>query len=350
MTAPTTVTIGLDVSDRVIHACVLDHDGTRLEECRLRTTRQQLADLLRRYPRARTVLEAGSHSPWMSRQLHAGGHEVVVANSRRVQLIAQSDRKTDRQDARQLAELGRFDPTLLAPITHRSEEAQHGLALLRVRDALVRNRTSLINQARGLAKALGERLPACGARVFPARVRRDLGGALFPGFTVLLAMIERLNIEIRALEREVEELCHERYPVTARLRQIPGVGAITALAFVLTIDDPHRFSSSRKLGAYLGLRPRQRASGERDPQLPITKAGCPFLRKTLIQAAHHILGPRRPDTSLRRHGLKIAQRGGTAAKKRAVVAVARKLSVLLHHLWVSGATYQPLLASDGARS
>ena len=344
MTASITLTIGLDVSDRVTHGYVLDGEGWCSEEFEVRTAWQAIADRIGRYARARIVLEAGPHSPWLSRLLRECGHEVVVANARRVQLIGQSDRKTDRNDAETLARLGRIDPALLAPVTHRSEQAQRDLTLLRVRDALVRNRTSLINQARGLTKALGERLPACGANVFATRMRRSVGVELFPGFPELLDFIHRLTNEIRRMDRRLEALCRDHYPAAGRLRQVPGVGPVTALAFVLTIDDPHRFPSSRRVGAYLGLRPRQRASGDRHPELPITKAGCSFMRKTLVQAAHHILGPRRPDSPLRRHGLRIAERGGTAAKKRAVIAVARKLSVLLHRLWVTGAAYDPSLA------
>lgn len=339
MSDTTEVIIGLDVSDRFTHGCTLDASGVRLEEFRVRTTAKALTEKLQGLPRARVILEAGTHSPWMSRVLSALGHEVVVAHVSRVALIAKGDRKSDRNDAAQLARLGRVDPALLCPIEHRSEAAQRDLMLLRVRDGFVRARTQLISQARGLTKVLGARLPRCSARGF-ARRMRDTPVDLFPGFTQLVSLIEILTEQIRDLDRQIATLGRTRYPVVSALQEVPGVGPITALGFVLTIDNPRRFPHSRAVGAYLGLRPRQRDSGDRSPTLGITKAGSAFLRKTLVQAAQHILGPFGPDTDLRRSGLRIVTQGGRAAKKRAVIAVARKLSVLLHRLWITGEHYQ----------
>ncbi len=286
------------------------------------------------------VLEVGCHSPWISRQLEAEGFEVIVANPRRVRLIAGSDKKSD--DAEQLARLGRLDPGLLSPIVHRGERAQRDRVLLLARDGLVRARTQVINQVRGFAKSLGTRLPSSSSGAFAKRVRGAVPSDLFPGLAGMLGMIEQLTVEIRSMDREVERLCKERYEVTGVLRQIAGVGPLTALAFVLTLEDPHRFAKSRDVGAYLGLRPRQRDSGGRRPQLRITKAGDALLRRLLVSAAQYILGPFGPDTDLRRFGLRLAERGGKAAKKRAAVAVARKLAVLLHRLWITGEGYQPI--------
>ncbi len=286
------------------------------------------------------VLEVGCHSPWISRQLEAEGFEVIVANPRRVRLIAGSDKKSD--DAEQLARLGRLDPGLLSPIVHRGERAQRDRVLLLARDGLVRARTQVINQVRGFAKSLGTRLPSSSSEAFAKRVRAAVPSDLFPGLTGMLGMIEQLTAEIRSMDREVERLCKERYEVTGGLRQIAGVGPLTALAFVLTLEDPHRFAKSRDVGAYLGLRPRQRDSGGRRPQLRITKAGDALLRRLLVSAAQYILGPFGPDTDLRRFGLCLAERSGKAAKKRAAVAVVRKLAVLLHRLWITGEGYQPI--------
>ena len=214
--------------------------------------------------------------------------------------------------------------------------------LLLARVGLVRARTQLINQVRGFAKSLGSRLPSSSSEAFAKRVRGAVAPDLFPGLAGMLGMIEQLTVEIRSMDREVERLCKERYEETGVLRQISGVGALTALAFVLTLEDPHRFAKSRDVGAYLGLRPRQRDSGGQRPQLRITKAGDTLLRRLLVTSAHYILGPFGPDTDLRRFGLRLAERGGKAAKKRAAVAVARKLSVVLHRLWVTGEAYQAI--------
>jgi transposase len=294
------------------------------------------------YANARVVLEVGPHSPWLSRLLAAQGHEVVVANPRRVRLIAEAERKSDRIDAETLARLGRMDPKLLCPIEHRGEAAQQHLALLRVREGLVRSRTRLIQCARGLAKSFGVQLPSSSAPSFAKRVReRGLEG-LFPGLGALLEQCGALTASIRQLDREVERLGRERYPETRLLRQVPSVGPITSLAYVLTVEDASRFAKSRSVGAYLGLTPRQRDSGDAQPELAITKRGDEFLRRLLIEAAHYTLGPFGPDSELRRFGLRLLGQGGKRAKKRAVVAVARKLAVLLHRLWVTGEVYHPL--------
>lgn len=342
ITAGGGLTIGLDLSDKTSEACVLDAAGEVVETFRVRTTSAALERALARFEGCRVVLEVGTHSPWVSRLVTRLGHEGIVANPRRVRLIAENDSKRDGFDAELLARLGRIDPNLLAPIVHRGEQAQRDLVLLRARDGLVRARSQLINQVRGFAKSLGTRLPASSAEAFAKRVRAVAASDLFPGLGTMLAMTEQLTTEIRRMDREVERLCQERYPETRGLRQVQGVGPITALAFVLTLEDPHRFARSRSVGSYLGLRPRQRDSGEQRPQLRITKAGDALLRRLLVTAAHYILGPFGPDTALRRHGLRIAERGGKSAKKRAVVAVARKLAVLLHRLWVTGELYQPL--------
>ena len=342
ITANGSLTIGLDLGDKYSEACVLEGSGEVVEGFRVRTSQAALDRALARFATARVVLEVGTHSPWVSRLLARQGHEVIVANPRRVRLIAENDAKSDSFDAELLARLGRVDPALLSPIVHRGEEAQRDLVLLRARDGLVRARTQLINQVRGFAKSLGSRLPSSSSEAFPKRVRSAVSEDLFSGLQTMLGMIEQLTGEIRRMDREVERLCSERYPETEVLRQVKGVGPITALCFMLTLEDPNRFRRSRSVGPYLGLRPRQRDSGEQRPQLRITKAGDEFLRRLLVSAAHYILGSFGPDTELRRFGLRLAERGGKAAKKRAAVAVARRLAVLLHRLWVTGEEYQPL--------
>lgn len=336
------VTVGLDLGDRYVQVCVLDQAGEVIEEARLAAR----ADALRRRFAAeapvRAVLEAGTHSPWVSRLLSECGHEVIVANPRKLRLIYQNDRKSDRVDAEYLARVGRLDPALLAPLTHRSAQSQADLALLRSRNALVRARTRLISHARGTTKSLGGRLPPCASHVFAGKVGpllpAEAAGALLPVLTIIRALSE----QIHRLDAEIERLARERYPETALLTQVPGVGTLTALVFLLTLEDPERFQRSRAVGSYLGLRPRQADSGSLSPQLRITKAGDEHVRWLLVGAAHYILGPFGPDSDLRRWGLALADTGGSRGKKRAVVAVAHKLAVLLLRLWVTGEAYEPL--------
>lgn len=340
------MTIGLDLGDRRSHLCAVDARGEVSSRFALPTTQRALQRIFAKLAPSRVVIEVGTHSPWVSRLLASLGHEVIVANAREVKSIGQSRSKNDEADAEQLARLGRADPQLLRPIRHRGAQAQRDRALLRVRDGLVRARTALINQARGSAKALGQRRLHCTTAAFARRIQNDGLQDLFPGLGTLVETIGQLTVAIRAKDREIERLSQERYPETELLRQVRGVGPITALAYVLTLEDPRRFAKSRSVGAYLGLRPGQRQSGERNPELRITKQGDVFLRRMLIQASHYILGPFGPDTDLRRFGTRLIARGGRLANKKARVAVARKLAVLLHCLWRTGEVYEPLRQVD----
>ena len=334
-------TIGVDLGDRESELCVVDGSGEVVARTKAATTKAGLTKSLKRYPGSRVIIEVGTHSPWVSRLLEGLGHEVVVANAARVRRIAEMEDKSDKIDAELLARLGRVDVKILRPIKHRGEQVQRDRGLLRVRDELVRARSSLVTQARGIAKSLGERLPRCDAQNFAKRLGRDELGNLFPGLGTIIKSVAELTQQINVLDGEIEEVSRQRYPETARLRQITGVGPITALTYVVTIEDPNRFARSRDVGPYLGLRPKRRQSGKADPELRISKAGDPYLRRTLVQAAHYILGVHGPDTALRRFGERVKSRGGRSATKRAAVAVARKLAVLLHRLWVSGEKYEP---------
>ena len=295
-------------------------------------------------------MEVGTHSLWASRLLTGLGYEVIVANARQVQLISASSRKNDRMDARMLARLGRVDPALLRPIRHRSEQAQSDLMAIRVRAALVEVRTSLVNAARGLTKAMGERLPSCDTDTLGVEKLEALPAEMQQRLRPLMEQVESLTRQIHKLDTELEQIARSKYPETELLQQVSGVGTLIALTYVLTVEDRDRFQKSRDVGCYVGLRPKQRESGQRQPQLRISKEGDVYLRKLLVQGAHCILSRRGPDTDLKRWGLKLAQRGGKNAKKRAIVAVARKLAVLLHRLWVGGEVYEPLRNHPPARS
>ena len=336
-------TAGLDLGDKHSHLCLIDtENGEVLEEGRLRTTPEAFERRFGAERSMRVAVEVGTHSPWASRLLEECGHEVLVANPRKTRLIYGSGRKTDKLDAEKLARLARADPELLHPVKHRGEDSQAHLALIHSREALVRARTQLVNHVRGTVKSFGARLPGCSARSFHKKVRDRLPSELAEGLEPLMETIASLTGRIGDYDRRIEELAAERYPQTGLLRQVQGVGTLTALTFVLTLEDPGRFGKSRTVGAYLGLVPGTDQSGESDPQKRISREGDEMLRGMLVRGAQYILGPFADDSDLRRHGLKIAERGGKNAKKRAVVAVARKLAVLLHHLWVSGEAYEPL--------
>lgn len=336
------LTIGLDLGDRSSWYCALDESGAVVLEQRLSTTPKAINEVFGGMPASRIALETGTHSPWVSRLLSKVGHEVIVAHARNVRLIGESRRKDDRLDAQTLARLARIDPQLLCPVKHRSAKAQADLTVIRARAGLVRARTALVNTARGLAKSYGERLRGCNVRNMNPEKGEGLSPELQQALEPLLAAIESLSEKIYETNQRIERLAQESYPQVGLLKQIKGVGTLIALTFVLTLEDPHRFRKSRDVGCYLGLQPGRRNSGQSEPQMRISKEGDPYLRTLLVQGAHHILGPFGVDCDLRRWGLKLAERGGRNGKKRAIVATARKLAVLLHHLWLSGEVYEPL--------
>jgi len=339
---PEPTTIGMDLGDKSSCYCVLNSQGEVVQERKVATSRKGLAQAFGAIQRCRIAIEVGTHSPWVSRYLSQLGHEVIVANARQVKLISQSSRKDDRMDAQTLARLARIDPGLLRPIRHRSKQAQMDLMTIRVRAGLVEARSKLVNTARGMSKSVGKRLPSCDSDRMGVERMKELPAELQVTLEPLLEQVESLTGKIHQLDRRLEQIARERYPETELLRQVAGVGLLIALTFVLTVEDPERFAKSRDVGCYVGLRPQRSQSGQSEPQLRITKEGDRYLRMLLVQGAHSILGWRGPDTDLRRWGLKLASRGGKNAKKRAVVAVARKLGILLLRLWVTAEVYEPL--------
>jgi transposase len=346
--ASESMTIGMDLGDKTSRYCVLNSNGEVVCEATIPMTKAGLARAFGSMKHCRIALEVGGQSGWVSRVLRDFGHEVIVANARQVKLITENSRKNDRLDAELLARLARIDPQLLRPIRHRSPEAQADLMRIRARAALVDNRTALVNAVRGFAKSFGERVPSCDADTLTARTVAGLSPVLQQLLRPMLQQVESLSQAIHAYDEEIEQIARAKYPETALLKQINGVGTLIALTLVLTVEDPERFGKSRDVGCYVGLRPKRSDSGESQPQLRITKEGDVYLRKLLVQGAHCILAHRSPDTDLKRWGLRLAARGGKNARKRAVVAVARKLGILLHRLWVTGEVYEPLRNSVAA--
>jgi len=355
--APTPeLVIGVDLGDKRSEICALSSRTKKVVERRpLNTSKEVFRDYFRRFAGARVVIEAGTHSRWVAALLQEELElEVLVANPRKLKAISESGKKNDRVDAEILARVGAFDPSLLAPIRHRGKQACVDMVLLKVRDQLVRERTRLVNFVRGEAKSHGARIPTMDASCFHARAGEHLPDDLRPALEPMLEVLAAIEVKISYYCAEIRRVSKERYPEEiACLQQVSGVGDITSLAFVLVVEDPDRFADPRQVGAYLGLVPRQCDSGERSPELRVTKAGNGFLRKLLVQAAHYVLGPFGPDTDLRRWGLRLAgagpgkkqrgkKQGGKNAKKRAVIATARKLAVLLLTLWKTKGTYVPL--------
>jgi transposase len=333
-------TLGVDLGDRWSHVHVLDGEGQFVEEGRVAMTETAIRNKFGTMPRAVIALEAGGQSAWVSQLLEELGHEVIVSNPARVALIHRSKNKNDRKDAEALAMLAFANPQLLYPIHHRSADARAALQVVRSRDALVQARTALINHARGAVKACGKRLNSCSAEAFAHKVADQIPEALQPALDPVLETIGDLTAKIRAFEKRIGDLC-ALYSETELMQQIPGVGPLTALTFALTLEDPNRFNKSRDVGAYLGLTPRRDQSGDTDKQLRITKQGNSYLRRLLVNCAHYIIGTFGPPSALRDWALARTSKGGKNARKRTIVAVARKLSVLLHRMWTTGMCYEP---------
>jgi transposase len=334
------VVVGLDLGDRYSHYCLLSSQGEFMEEGRIQSTAGSLQKHFGSEKRMRIALETGTHSPWVSRLLKSYGHQVIVANPRKIPTLTRSESKNDRNDAEQLARMAAFDPKLLHPIEHRSLERQQDLNLVHTRRVLVKARTMLVNSVRGLVKSAGGRLPSCSPEIFPERASAAMPRTLTAACAPLLKQIAQMNLALDALDKQIGGLA-KKYPEIALLRTVPGVGPVVAACYVLTLDRPEAMQTNRQAGAYLGLRPAQQQSGDFNPQRRITKTGNTYLRSLLVQSAQYILGRFGPESELRCWGLKLAASGGKRGKKRALVAVARKLAVLLLSMWRNGKKFNP---------
>ena len=343
MKKTTKLTIGIDLGDRKHAICIIDQNGDVIHESMLSNTREDIARFLKNYPKSLIAMEVGMHSPWLSRFLKSLGYRVIVANPRKLRAIYENPRKSDKKDALMLAKLARADESLLSPIEHRSEKAQRDLLQIKLRDNLVRQRVNIISSVRFILKSLGIKTKSPKTSYFTKHLRREIEDD-YPEILVLiepsLLVIDQITEQVKELDKAIETLAAEQYPETQLISQITGVGALTSLTFVLTIEDPKRFKRGRDVGSYLGLVPKRDQSGETDKELRISKAGDRYLRTLLVNAAHYVLGPFGPDCELKRHGLKLAERGGSRAKKKAAIAIARKLSVLMLTLWKNQSVYE----------
>ena len=335
-------TIGIDLGDKKSHICVLSGDGEVLERAEVPTTMVAMRRRFGKCEPLRIAIEAGGQSCWISELLKELGHDVIVANPRKLRMIYENDSKSDAVDAEQLARVARLDLKLLHPIQHRERSARADLNKARSRDLLVSTRTSMINHVRGVLKSFGARATGKAAPQFHTWIEDKLPSELEGALKPILATLCTVNEQIKVLDKEILRLTKDVYPEAQILQQIDRVGHHTSLRFILTIEDPNRIENSRDVGAYLGLVPKRRQSGNGDPEMRTTKAGDNEVRRHLVQCAQQMLGPFGKDSDLRRWGLELAARGAKTAKKKAVIAVARKLAVLLHTLWRTGEVYEPL--------
>lgn len=334
--------VGMDVSEKSIEIFVLPQDNDNGRRFQIDNSRESLiafCDSVKEPASMLAAMETGAHSAWHSELLEQRGFQVVVGNARKLAAIWMNKNKSDREDAEMLARLARSDIKLFAPIRHIPTPLRADLAVIKARNAVSECRTKLMNTARGLLRSFGIDTNGVTSENFARESSKIVPKALRPAMNGIIKEIRTLQLTIKAYDREVTKLTR-KYPDTAKVGQPVGVGELTSLAFVLMVDDPRRFSDGSRAARYFGLTPKRDQSGTVDKQLGITKEGNRLMRQLLMQCANYVMG-RGPDCDLRRFGERIAARGGKIAKRKAKVAIARKLVNLMFRLWVSGETYDP---------
>ena len=345
MTSVSEWVIGVDLGDRESNGCRFRKATGEIEDFRFPTTREGITERFSKMESCQVVIEAGSQTRWVSQVIKQLGFDVRVMNPRQNELIKKSLNKTDKSDARCLARIAACCAPLVHEVRMRSDETQRCLSMIRARDRMVSARTKLASGVRGLAKQFGHRFVA---KSPDALWKSEVPDELKPALEGMMRAIQQLSEGIACYDRAIATTAQKQYPQVAPLSRIPGVGVLTSMAFVLLLENPTRFKKSRDVGAYFGLRPRQFESGDSKKLLGITKTGDRLTRRLLVQCAAHILGPFGKDSDLRRYGLAMIERGGRAANKRARVAVARKLAVTMHRMWVDGTEFRPFKDSTAA--
>ena len=330
-------TIGVDVSDKTSKICVMTKtpEGERriVVETTCATTRAGFGEAFSKFDRAwPVVFETGTHCRWMDRHFKTLGFKTIVANPGKIPSLTKSNKKNDRNDARELARLALADPEMLHSVFLRDEIFQKMLRYHHARNMLVSQRTQTINQIRGFAKSLGYRIEYSSTETFhmlnKAEWPRELEVAVWP----LMDLLETINLKIKAYDRMIEKLAGEPEfkDMVERARTLYGVGIIGSTVLIATIGGrPDRFECARDIGAYLGMIPRQDQSGEVDKQLHITRAGSDICRTALVECAGVAMMSNAPDTDIKLKGLRIAMRGGKIAKRKAKIAVARTMAVTI---------------------
>jgi transposase len=330
----------LDVSLRSVAICIIDDQGT---VCLERTVPSEVSDIvacLRGFdqPLETVGFEAGTLSQYLAQGLQPCGFEVVCLEARQVSAALSAMRnKTDRNDARGIAQILRTG--WYARVHVKSRASHYSRALLSSRKAVLQKCIDLENEIRGLFKVFGIKLPASlGHGPFDARVRplieqdADLANALLPVLEVRLMLYRTYLVLDRRVKQEARNDA-----VCRQLMTVPGVGPITALTFKAAVDDPRRFRRSRTVGAHFGLTPRRHQSGEHDNPGRISKAGDSDVRAVLYAAANALMGRTQRWSALKAWGLRLQR---TKGRRRMLVAIARKLAVIMHRMWIDGTTFQ----------
>lgn len=349
-------TIGVDVSDRTSKICVMAKDGVArriVVETTCATTRAGFGEAFAKFDRSwPVVFETGTHCRWMDSHLRSLGFKTFVANPAKVKLITGSNCKSDRGDARKLARLALADVGLLNPVRLRGERHQQMLRFHEARQLLMGQRTALINQIRNFAKSSGFRLPDCSTERFHDLDRSSWTAEFEQTVWPMMDMVKAVNMKLAAYDSMIGRLAEEPEfkAQVERAMEVYGVGVVGSTALVAAIGgDVSRFGRARDVAPYLGLVPKRSQSGESDPQLGMTKAGNGLVRKVLVECANVVMKANSRDTDLKLKGLRISTRGGGISRKKAKVAVARGLAVLMVALLKDPAREYVPLSEEGLK-
>ena len=322
--------VAIDLHDEYSQICVMNASREVLVEAKIPTSRRALIDFFGQRARCRVIFEAGAHALWVSELMNDLGHEPLVCHPRRVRLIAESRNKNDRVDAELLARLSLSDLELLKPIQQRSRTTLEQRTVIRARAALVESQKKLRTMLRGVVKPFGIRLSPGKKRALAELQRAELPSPVSQSVEAVLKTLKTIAEQLADLDGRIEQLT-ETHPVAARLQTIPGVGPLVAMTFIFAIEDPVRFASG-DLGPYFGLTPPNRSSaGKKLRPKDRGRPGDPYMRSLLVQSAWTLMNSR-SESDLAKWGRALVERVGP---KKAVVAVARKLATLMHHLWRS---------------
>jgi transposase len=333
-------TIGIDIGDLNSHLRFINDEKDIYAAKRIPTTIDAYRRTFGDIDPAVVTVETGQHSSWIIKLLKECGHEVIVINTRKARQIYMNPRKCDKKDAEILARLARDDEITSLSVENRSQQRQLDLSVIQARDKLIGSRTSHITYIRYKVKQFGGRIPSCAAKRFHDIAVPHIQMDLLPLVSPLLEQIRSFTDKVDYYDCEIDRLCHERYQCVLQLLDIPGVNKITALAFVIIIGDPNRFTDDRTVGAYLGLTPTMNNSGNRERYGGITRNGNKLLRSLLVQCGQNILLKNSQDTDLKNWGMRTMRRG--IPRNKVTTGVARKLAIVLNHLWRTGEEYKPL--------
>jgi transposase len=333
-------TIGMDLGNRKHTVCALDADGNVLFRKEVANTPDELKVFFEENKGATVAMETGLCCRWISALSKASGCDTIVGNARELAMIWGDKNKNDRNDAEKIARLARADRNLFHPVTLRDDAHHRLFQLLELREGEVKERTRRVNSIRGMCKANAVFLPSCDAALFHKVAASALPEGMRKMFRPTLDALAATDRAIRRYDAMIEDCCRRQFKAeTGLLQTVPGVGPITAAAFVAAVDDPARFGKARDAGPFFGLTPGQDQSGDGDAPKQITRAGNEMVRHLLVNGANKILQRNSKDNALKRHGMKICARGGKVARRKAKVAVARKMAVLMLAMLKSGKEY-----------